>query len=561
MKMINKIARDIAAIDNIMLNECPQKDKIWATQIGYALILTFVVLWGITFYSITIMNGGDVFFDAETKSVRFDSNIIETGEYVLYGVVSAIVALVVVLFDRAFYQSDWFMQMPYGAQISLWKKTGFWAGNILKITVRISISLFLAYTFSSFLELKFYESELLASMQKKHLKENKKAYDDMKTYAQKLEEEEDVLKQAEEKLIEKIKTLDSGVVVWSDDSVVRSLEEKKKSVEKEYEKMFAALDTEYHAKMKVVKEARNPLQQKLNAMQQEYDAVELKYQAEVGGLKEIEVGGKIIRASGIPTEGRRAKVYKKRMHQLKGKMRELSALLHNYDVKIQLLVEESAKNKEDLQVQNEHALAAIDAQLKEYKQKVQKGMQANAKTIMKRFEAQLKRVQKRLEDIAKNKQQYIEAHYKEIIHSPEFIPFRDGPMSRLIAMDEMKQDPKTGKEVGYFSWVVKGILIFLEIAPILAKMIFGPPTVYAAALQMQTKRATQRILENDGLSRDEIDELIAVEKKKMELEEAKKVLEQIRQERMSEERKTVFSQSQTKNYEEILKEVCTNRAA
>jgi len=86
----------------------------------------------------------------------------------------------------------------------------------------------------------------------------------MKTYAQKLEEEEDVLKQTEEKLIEKIKTLDSGVVVWSDDAVVRSLEENKKSIEKEYEKMFAALDTEYHAKMKVVKEARKPLQQKLN---------------------------------------------------------------------------------------------------------------------------------------------------------------------------------------------------------------------------------------------------------------------------------------------------------
>jgi 16S rRNA A1518/A1519 N6-dimethyltransferase RsmA/KsgA/DIM1 with predicted DNA glycosylase/AP lyase activity len=147
------------------------------------------------------------------------------------------------------------------------------------------------------------------------------------------------------------------------------------------------------------------------------------------------------------------------------------------------------------------------------------------------------------------------------MRSPAFVPFRDGPISRLMAMEKLKQEPGIGKEIAYFSIMIKALLVFFEIAPILSKLFFGPPTVYAAALQMQTKRATEQILENDGLSKSEIEEQIAHERKKMELEEAKMALEKVRQECMSEKRKTVFSKVETTRYEQVLDEIQNEKAA
>jgi len=517
MKEINQFARKVAAIDNKMLESCPNKDKIWATQIGYALMLTFIVLFGITFYSMTIMHGGDILFDAETKSIKFDTQVIGVGEYVLYGVIAMIVALVVVLFDRAFYQSDWFMQAPYGVELGILKRVGFFLGKLLKVSIRIALSLFLAYTFSSFLELKVYESELLTSMQKKHFLENKELYADMDSFAQKLDDKERGLQEGGRKLLDKIQKLDSGVIVWSDDRTTTMFEKRKKELQKNHQQKLSSLSQEYISRKQIIKQEVTPYKLALQKKKKEYNELELKYQAEVGGLKEIEIGGKVIKASGIPTEGRRARIYKKRMQQLEGEIKSLRSKISNYDKAFSQLGKELTDKKEAMVMQLNQAKEQINIKLTEYQKKAQKGLLENAETIKEKLTVQLHRVQKQLEDIGQNKQHYIEEHYKEVIHSPEFIPFRDGPMSRLIAMEEMKKKPDLGKEIAYSSWFVKGILIFLEIAPILAKMLFGPPTVYATALQMQTKRATQRIVEEDGMSIDEIDELIVLEKKKREL--------------------------------------------
>jgi len=517
MNKINQFARRVAAVDEKMIERCPNKDKIWATQIGYALMLTFVVLFGISFYSMTIMHGGDILFDVETKSIKFDTQVITIGEYVTYVIVGMVAALIVTLFDRTFYQSDWFMQAPYGVEIGFMKRVGFWMGKALNMVVRIAISLFLAYTFSSFLELKVYESELLTSMQKKHYEQNRELYADMEGYADTLDEKENRLKQQEEVLTGKIRKLESGVIVWTDDKTVLSYKKEAAALQQHYAQMVDQVEKKYENQKSNIRDQKEPYEKQLKQQQKQYNDLELKYQAEVGGLKEIEIDGKVIKASGIPTEGRRARLYKSRMKQLQKEMKPIQEKVVKYEQQLKGIEAEKKQEKKKIEKAFNAEEKKVEQALVAYQKKAQKGSLANAQTIKQKYKAELKRVQDEIEDLHKNKQHYVEVHYKEVMQSPKFIPFRDGPMSRLVAMEELKKDPELGKEIAISSWFVKGILIFLEVAPILAKMLFGPPTLYATALQVQTKRMTQQVMEEEGLDTDTIDELIALEKKKREL--------------------------------------------
>ena len=104
MKIVQKFARQVAAIDESLLSECPQADKTWANHIGYALILTFVVVFGLVFYSLMTIDGAKVIFDMQTNAVKMESNSHNLWSYIRFGAVATVIALVIFLFDRTFYQ-------------------------------------------------------------------------------------------------------------------------------------------------------------------------------------------------------------------------------------------------------------------------------------------------------------------------------------------------------------------------------------------------------------------------------------------------------------------------
>jgi len=250
-----------------------------------------------------------------------------------------------------------------------------------------------------------------------------------------------------------------------------------------------------------------------------------------------------------------------RWQQLQREMKHIAAKLQKIDAKQQSLLQEEVEKKRILERKYAQERQQAVQEITAYKKALRTRLKTNAKQMRSDLQKELKRITARLEDIRTNKQQYILQHYREVMRSPAFVPFRDGPISRLMAMERLKQEPGIGKEIAYFSIMIKALLVFFEIAPILSKMFFGPPTVYATALQMQTKRVTEQILEDDGLSGSEIEDQIALEKRKMELEESKKALEKVKQERMSEERKTAFSKAETTNYERVLDEIHNEKAA
>lgn len=228
MLKIDKVARRIAAIDENLLEECPQSDKIWVNHIGYALSLTFVVIFGIVFYSLTYLDGAQIVLDTQNNAVKFDTHPFSVIDYVKYALIAMVIALVVFLFDRAFYQSDWFVQTPYGVENTVWEKSINIISKFFRIAVRLTISVALAYALSIFLELKLYESELLDTMQKKHFNENKLHYESLKVYADRLNSEEIELKNEEERLLKQIQNISNGVISWSEDKVLNGMANEKK---------------------------------------------------------------------------------------------------------------------------------------------------------------------------------------------------------------------------------------------------------------------------------------------------------------------------------------------
>src|SRR3954452_20564549 len=91
--MIMRLVCHIAGVDRATLSTCPMTDKLWVVHLGFSLLLSFVVVFAISFHAT-----GYVITDPSLRTVA-----------------ALVVALTVFLFDRALYQSDWFYQGAFAA--------------------------------------------------------------------------------------------------------------------------------------------------------------------------------------------------------------------------------------------------------------------------------------------------------------------------------------------------------------------------------------------------------------------------------------------------------------
>ena len=82
---------------------------------------------------------------------------------------------------------------------------------------------------------------------------------------------------------------------------------------------------------------------------------------------------------------------------------------------------------------------------------------------------------------------------QKALAASDFQKQKDDPLSRMTAYQELKNDPKDGETITLFSWMTKFLIIFLEIVPVVAKLFFSPPSVYAARIQAEVERERRRI--------------------------------------------------------------------
>ncbi|MBL4888495.1 MAG: DUF4407 domain-containing protein, partial [Candidatus Lindowbacteria bacterium] len=166
----------IAGIDESTINKSPETDKIYARHLGIALSFTFLLIFLISFYSLSYIGKGAMEFDVETNSfisINASSIFVYTGSLI----VAFIIAFVIILFDRTLFMADWFSKKPFGLELSFIESIVNKMSIAFRITIRILISITVAYALSIFLELRVFESEIVRKMTDKHLSENKASYD------------------------------------------------------------------------------------------------------------------------------------------------------------------------------------------------------------------------------------------------------------------------------------------------------------------------------------------------------------------------------------------------
>ncbi|MDI1285299.1 MAG: DUF4407 domain-containing protein [Reyranella sp.] len=146
----------IAGVDPVALEDCPNTDRIWASQLGFSLVLIFFLLFGLTFYSVG-------YFLPE-----------------LYArvLVAFVVAAVLTMFDRALFQFDWFTVALLQDARELNRRATFLQGFLTfarplwRLSLRLLISLAIAYTLSVFAEIAVFDSVIRERMAVENYQDN-----------------------------------------------------------------------------------------------------------------------------------------------------------------------------------------------------------------------------------------------------------------------------------------------------------------------------------------------------------------------------------------------------
>lgn len=418
--MFQRVLNYIAGVDRETLATCPPTDRIWAAHLGVSLCLSFVVVFGISFHATGYMIS-DVRLQAAT---------------------SFVIATVVFMFDRALYQSDWFYQgllqrNEDGSESDLnWKHT---AWRLLRVTVRLSISFGLAWVIATFLELAIFSDSISERIEQNRAAANAPV-------VQKVEQFQSQLDAESERRRANLEALETAL--RNAPTAVPSADPSANARFDEIEQRIKALDAE---------------EQGLRAELRELDKNILKYAAEENAE---ETGQKLSDTnSGKSGIGPRYQFAKRQRESLEQQRETRQAEITQLRTKRDELRAVQNKLMMETLALREQEIAGIKA-----KRESLQGQIDEARASLKQFDIR--------------KEERIEAYRREVMGAAHFqAKAKNDPLSRMTAYQELKKDSKDGATIVLFSWMTKLFVIFLEVVPVLAKMFFAPPSVYAARIQ------------------------------------------------------------------------------
>src|SRR6185503_422458 len=113
---------------------------------------------------------------------------------------------------------------------------------------------------------------------------------------------------------------------------------------------------------------------------------------------------------------------------------------------------------------------------------------------------QVERASADLKELEATRLSRMEDFRQKALAASDFQKQKDDPLSRMTAYQELKNDPKDGETITLFSWMTKFLIIFLEVVPVIAKMFFSPPSVYAAKIQAEVDRERRRVELETGMA-------------------------------------------------------------
>jgi hypothetical protein len=478
---VNALLYFVAGVDRDQIEQCPRTDQILARQLGVMLTLTFAIVAAITFYSISYIGSSSAQYDVISGSFQAAKAALSAQAYFLIAIASCVVALMITLFDRMLYQSDWFYQLPISdvETNERYARPKFFLRKAWRVVVRLAISLAVAYSLSTFLELKVFESQIVKKNQDIYIARNEPIFSDIKQEAARLSSrisgasnEISVLRQAaiEQQTAESV--VDAGLAA------------KLRAIDAELADMDGAVARQHQA---LIDRTENELAPLLNENRDLLSRLEeaTKSVAQYTDYVNAERGG--VNPEGLPGVSEKAgcaarcKYWEAKLDQAtvdEGRLQSLidksnsaiEAIRRAHIVAASQIDDESTERKGILLSVRDDALARVEAE--------------SAKML-----AQHRLRTREIADSLQEKERALSllegSYVKDLADfedrrraSPDYVPFSDGPLERLTALLELKRDTQYGKTITWFSWWVKGFVIFLELAPVLAKLFFAPPSVY-----------------------------------------------------------------------------------
>ncbi len=447
----------IAGADADVLAECPRGDQIFIQHLGLSLVGAFAFVLIISAVSILV-----AFPDLSKNLVSM----------ILAPCFAFLIAAMVFLIDRLFIQSDWDWQagtqrrelaraawenaslkekLVEKALNSDWRITQA-LKRFLLITFRVGLSAAIGLTIASFLELVIYKDEIKTVVQRLHYEENKGIYNEINTRTAQLDEEIAKARSERNRLL---------VPRASAEAELNRLELLPPPLPSD--KVVSDIDAQ-------IAELRAKIsQEEAKIKQYNEDMV-------------AEVHGSLINPwnTGIEGFGPRYQT----AHDLKA-LSESAITHYRSDV-------------DALQTQKKHAVANRDAELEEAKRKVNEqklGLRAHIAEVA----GSLSRAQVHLGELEAKREPAIEEFAATLKSKPNFIPISFGVASQFRALRTLYREYGSTFEM----YMIKLLIMLLEMTPVLQKWLMSPTTLYATRLDAIKRAGAYELFEEELQMRQE----------------------------------------------------------
>lgn len=410
----------LAGVDAELIERSSRVDRIWAAQVGISLILTFVFVAAISYFSLHYFLGDPA---------------------VVVGA-SLMVAGVVTLFDRALMISDWLNiglideLRQHMRKLPLRQKfAGLPWGRLVKVAVRVAVSLVIALTLSLLAEAALFGPTLRASLERDNAVANEPYRAAMAEAAKELDAREAGLDKAIAELDRKL-----------DPVALAPVEPLSLASPKEIARLdeLAAERRSTEARMRELEEKNRGLRRDIHA-EETGSSIDDKYTGKPGCKP-----------------GSRCDVYKLDLSQNESELQSLAAAL--------------ASTREEA--------ASIEAALDRRVAARTPGEAQIADSRARRDAAIAERLA-----LIEGRTAALAAKDAELRLNGVFVPLGDDPIARVHQLSVIKADPKVGGTIVMLSFAVRFLIAFLEVAPVVAKIFFSPASAYAIWLRQEIAEA------------------------------------------------------------------------
>jgi Domain of unknown function (DUF4407) len=422
----------VAGIDPEVIARCPGSDRLWGIQLGVSLLIGFIFVFSLSYYSLGYL------LEYEPEKL----------------LIAALIASIVFMFDRALFQSDWFymgavqqirgaLQAQLNAQSPTQnvqiEPTGQWtpwryAGRII---FRLGLSLLVAYTLSLFVELAMFGDAISEKIEAKFQSENVQYYEALRQAQQAIDVRMTDLRQRLQRLNQEFDNKAGRIHAAMSDEDRRSYDYDWSQIadnEKQMKDISAQIETN---------------DQQIRQLSDDIGA-------EIHGAKlRPEHTGK--RSCGPVCQTEKAMVTNAQIETttLNARYQALAKRTEGLEDHIKVITDKYDHAQKELVAEHDREVGLLETQIA-----------ANENNRG----AQLQAIERRLKEAG-------------LFHER-----RDDPLLRVQVLQQLKNDPERGAVVAQLSLMIRLFIIFLEMAPVVGKMFFSPPSAYAWIIRSQVGR-------------------------------------------------------------------------